>query len=82
MHIVPEIASKLNATTQTARDKGRQHTTLKANAKKKRSKGQLEEVKDVEAELKADKQAFLLEVKRLQEIANANGQAQQQIGAN
>ena len=60
---------------QTAHD-------LKASAKKKRSKGQLEEVKDVEAELKADKQAFLLEVKRLQEIANANGQALQQIGAN
>ncbi len=45
----------LNATTQTARDKGRQHTTLKAGSKKKRSKVQLEEVKEVEAELKADK---------------------------
>ena len=55
MHIVPEIAAMLNATTQTARDKGRQHTTLKAGSKKKRSKVQLEEVKEVEAELKADK---------------------------
>ena len=55
----------LNATTQTAKDKGRQHTTIKVGSKKKRSKAQLNEVRDVESGLKADKQAFLLEVKRL-----------------
>ena len=67
MVIVPEIAQMLNATTQTAKDKGRQHCTIKAGSKKKRSRAQLNEVRDVEAVLRADKQAFLLEVKRLQQ---------------
>ena len=66
----------LNATTQTAKDKGRQHTTLRTGSKKKRSKQEVDEVRDVEAELRADKQAFLLEMKRLQDIAN--GRAPQQ----
>ena len=55
----------LNATTQTAKDKGRQHTTLKSSGKKKRSKEQINEVRDIESQLKADKHAFLLEMKRL-----------------
>ena len=60
----------LNATTQTAKDKGRQHATLKVSGKKKRSKEQIDEVREQELQLKSNKHAFLLEVKQLQNSVN------------
>jgi len=51
--MAPEIAARLNATTQTAKDKGRQHNALKPGSKKKRSKAELDEVRNIEAQLKA-----------------------------
>ena len=51
--MAPEIAAKLNATTQTAKDKGRQHNSLKPGSKKKRSKQELDEVRLVEAQLQS-----------------------------
>ena len=46
---MPEIAQKLLATSQTSKEKGKQHNGLKVGSKKKRTKEQLEEVKDVES---------------------------------
>ena len=51
--MAPEIAAALNASTQTAKDKGRQHNALKPGSKKKRSKAELDEVRNVEAQLKS-----------------------------
>jgi len=39
--------------------------TLKPGSKKKRSKEELKQVASIEAQLKQDKQAFLIEMKRL-----------------
>jgi len=44
--------------------------TLKPGSKKKRSKEELKQVASIEAQLKQDKQAFLVEMKRLQDLAS------------
>ena len=43
---------------------------IKVGAKKKRTRKQLNEVKEVEKQLKQDKHAFLLEVKNLKQQAD------------
>jgi cell shape-determining protein MreC len=45
--------------------KGRSAFLLKGSSKAKRKRSQLEEVKQEEAQLKADRQEFLLKTKRL-----------------
>jgi len=40
---------------------------LKVGSKRKRTRKQVDDVKDVEKELKSNRQSFLLEVKRLRE---------------
>ena len=46
---------------------GRSANLLKGSSKRKRTREELEEVKDEEEELRQDKQSFLQEVKRLKE---------------
>jgi hypothetical protein len=46
-------------------ESGRAVALIKGDSKRKRTKEELEEVKDEETELKLDKQGFLLEYKRI-----------------
>ena len=77
---VPEIAAKLFETKQTSKEKGKQHASLKVGSKKKRSKEQMNEVREEEVKLKADKQAFLIEMKRLKDLVDEIGQNEGQLG--
>ena len=77
---VPEIAEKLQSTTQISKEKGKQHAGLKVGSKKKRSKEQMNEVREEEVKLKADKQAFLIEMKRLKDLVDEIGQNEGQLG--
>ena len=55
---------------QKSIDKGKGTNLCRVGSKKKRSKQDLDAVRDVETELKQDKQAFLLEMKRMKEIVS------------
>jgi hypothetical protein len=48
-------------------ESGRSANLMKASSKRKRTRKELDEVKDEEEELKEDKQAYLQAVKRLRE---------------
>ena len=68
--MVKEIADKLYATMQTSKEKGKQCNGLKVGSKKKRSKHEMDQVREEEFLLKTDKQAYLLEMKRLKDQAD------------
>ncbi len=65
--MAPIFAEKLASTLQVSTQKGKISNLGRLESKKKRSKRELDQVRDVENQLKADRHAFLLEVQRLRE---------------
>jgi len=80
--IAPAFKQALQMTTQSSSEKGRAVHMLKVGSKRKRTRKELEEVKEEEQRLRENRQGFLKEYQDLKSAAFGQGQQPRRQGQN